>query len=490
MTDRYVAASGGVASGTGGINAPWTLAHALGGAGGTLAVGDTVYLRGGDYTLGFPTSTSVSSVTLQNYGTEEPVLDGAIRLNGANVVLQGLVFANTDSSHTDLMTIDCENRNETIRACTIRGSQGNGIGVWGNAPNSVVEGCILYNNGWLGAAGGGGYGHAVYMQGAASPNTSTIRNCLIFNNYAYPIHCYTEGGNLDGLAIENNVVWNNGWPSAHNRPILIGGSQPATRVSVKGNWVFFSEDSPWLGQAQAVELGYAVDGNGSLDYWDNVAWGGSPALNFAQSWNTASVQSNIVGTWLTGGLYDVLYTDSGDTGFTLWSKNTIYAPSTGNYFSARGSGRSWVGWKNITGLGGTDVQTPTQPAAGQWAAVHVDPAGNRGHAVVFKWGAGSTATIDLTSFNTLVSVRPAHSHRSSIATGTGVVTVSVADVIPPTPLSGWDVTPPVIGPRFGVFLIVADSQAESGSTMTAGTGQAHVRNDWVSAEWVTPLAVT
>lgn len=81
MTTYYAAPAGGTGAGT--LGDPWSLSHALSGAGGTLGNGDTVLLRGGDYSAvaGFAAPVSGSTwfpITFDAYQSERPRFDGAI----------------------------------------------------------------------------------------------------------------------------------------------------------------------------------------------------------------------------------------------------------------------------------------------------------------------------------------------------------------------------------------------------------------------------
>lgn len=78
-TTYYVSTTGS-AGGTGAIDSPWSLAYALGGAGGTITAGSTISLRGGvyrtaaSYAFGPAGSSSTALVTYQAYPGERPII--------------------------------------------------------------------------------------------------------------------------------------------------------------------------------------------------------------------------------------------------------------------------------------------------------------------------------------------------------------------------------------------------------------------------------
>ncbi len=131
--------------------------------------------------------------------------------------------------------IFCRDGNATIRRCQVIGNtvhedynltgKGAGIMVWGCSP--LIENCIITNNSTTGTNGHGG---GIHGRDGANP---TIRNCLIFGNYAvnyggginngYNASCIVEsctvadntagsqGGGINGnnAIITNSIVWNN-----------------------------------------------------------------------------------------------------------------------------------------------------------------------------------------------------------------------------------------------------------------------------------------
>ena len=95
------------------------------------------------------------------------------------------------------------------------------FGLWQQAIDAEVYGCLIYNNGW--DAPDRGHGHGIYVQNQTS--TKQITDNIIFNQFSHGIHAYSTAPNLDGLDIEGNVSFDNGILSRVSGParnLLIG----------------------------------------------------------------------------------------------------------------------------------------------------------------------------------------------------------------------------------------------------------------------------
>ena len=78
--------------------------------------------------------------------------------------------------------------------------------------------------------------------------------------------------------------------------------------------------------------------------------------------------------------------------------------------------------------------------------------------MVYNWSGAGTVSADLSSIarGRTVEVRHAHAPFGPIvASGSGVVSLPMANVTPPTPLPGWAKPVPVTGPTFNVFVVTA-----------------------------------
>src|SRR5262245_18608010 len=82
--NEYYVSPSGSSSGNGSISAPWDLRTALN-APATVKPGDTIWLRGGSYSLGYTQSTIVrlrgavdKPITLRGFSGERAIIDGTL----------------------------------------------------------------------------------------------------------------------------------------------------------------------------------------------------------------------------------------------------------------------------------------------------------------------------------------------------------------------------------------------------------------------------
>ena len=129
-----------------------------------------------------------------------------------------------------------------------------GIDAWSDAIDSEIYGSMIYNNGW--SAPGRGHGHAIYTQN--KKGTRLITDNIIFFGFGTGIHAYTEGGQLKGFNVKNNVWFMTGASderkSQRKDNCLIGGFQPIEDLVLDGNY-------GWS-RGRGTRLGYVTNKNG------------------------------------------------------------------------------------------------------------------------------------------------------------------------------------------------------------------------------------
>jgi Right handed beta helix region len=451
----YQATPGGSSTGDGSAGAPWSLSYALSGAGGRIAPGDTLWLRGGTYPSATLTSTltgaSGSPIIVRQWPGERARLTGILQIRGADTWYMDFEHANTSTALNSGSSIDLHGARVKLIGLTIHDGGGNGVGVWSDAPNAEVAGCTIYNNGWNSPAGGGGYGHGIYVQ-SSSPNTAVLRDNAIYDNYAWGIHGYTEGGDLSGIQMIGNAVWNSGVPGPREPlpNLFVGsGTTSANRILVRRNMLFLSPSFAGSGDRMA-EFGYGSQ-NADIVVDSNVIVNGNVPLHLTK-WTTATVRANqIVST--TG----ALVVDGSHSGYSWGGNAWVHNPSDPAWVMDA-VGRTFSAWQTAAGSASTDVATGSSPTD-QRVFVRANPyEPGRGLVVVYNWSGAGTVSADLSSIarGRTVEVRHAHAPLGSIvASGSGVVSLPMANVTPPTPLPGWAKPVPVTGPTFNVFVVTA-----------------------------------
>jgi hypothetical protein len=279
-TDFY-AAPNGTPSGNGSKTNPWTLATALAQPS-AVRPGDTIWLRGGTY-VGHFTSTLTGNpgkpIVVKQYPGERATIDGndggnavTLLINGSDTWYWG--FEITNSTTFRLATNSNDNPPGQGEGINLLGARtrlinlaihdtAQGVLTTTDIPDTEITGCLIYYNGYDGPDRG--HGHGIYIQNAA-PSTKRVMDNVIFSQYGYGIHAYTESGQLDNLEFEGNTSFNNGMLSHVSGPttdILVGAAgsaassaaasaKVAKNTILKNNYTNFAPSG-----GTAVNLGYS-----------------------------------------------------------------------------------------------------------------------------------------------------------------------------------------------------------------------------------------
>lgn len=198
----------------------------------TTPRGYTIYLRGGTYSGDFTSTLVGTASTIRPYPGEHAIINGSLTINGADTIWQDIeimysgwqtrISAFSGSAPADIptgKTLSINGQRTTMRRCTLHDLAGPGF--WTAAVDGVMDECIFFNNGW--DAPDRGHGHGLYMQNKIG--TKTIKRCVFAQGYSdYSIHTYTEGGSIQGFAIEECV--------SIAKTLLIGGYTPVDRLTM------------------------------------------------------------------------------------------------------------------------------------------------------------------------------------------------------------------------------------------------------------------
>jgi hypothetical protein len=285
----YHVSPAGSAAGDGSIERPLDLATAVGQQS-PARPGDTILVHEGAFRGPF-TSTLTGAdgrpIVVRAAASERATIDGEFTVRGAWTWYWGLEFAYsgpdrmkdrpagivTFGPHTKLINL-------------VVHDNGNGVAAWTPAENAEVYGCLIYHNGWQGPEPDRGHGHGIYTQNDAG--TKRLVDNIVFNQYGYGIHAYTEQGSLRGFHIEGNILINNGIAARYQARVdnlLVGGLQPAERITVVRN---LSYHTPGMGGTN--KLGYRADNKDAV-VQNNYFIGGNPALR-VMGFEQATVTGN------------------------------------------------------------------------------------------------------------------------------------------------------------------------------------------------------
>lgn len=283
---------------------------------------------------------------------------------------------------------------------------GVGVGNWSPASDGEVYGCIIFYNGW--DAPDRGHGHGIYAQNETGKKYLTDN--VIFRQFSYGIHGYTEGGKIDNFDVQGNIVFNNGEISLQSgfaTDILVGGLQVAQSPTLNENVTYFPSGE------------------------------GSNNLGYSAGYANATVTNNY---------------------FVAATALEIVAPTgttalTGNTFIGKLSGFT-------AGANPTNTYV-TPPPTGTHVVVRPNKYdGSRAHVAVFNWDGLDTVPVDvstvLSSGDTydLVDVQDLFGPpvQSGVYSG-GTLPVPMTHTVVTVPVGNVPVTVTHTSKEFGAFLL-------------------------------------
>lgn len=253
-TDCFVATDG-QATGNGSEASPLTLAALLA-LYQTYWAGPTIKLRAGTYTGDFDSDLSGNPqgyITIQSYDNEAVVFDGSVFLRGDYTALQGVTIYDSDflDRGPDNVPIRDGWRSEAgfgkLLHSTIHDTRQGLIVTYQTTQGCEINDLLSYYNGWSGADRG--HGHGLYASNAG-PAALRIKNVVLWGNFGYGLHCWSESvpagiEALSNIIIENSVVFCNSLASPTNSNAIIGGSGVGTTVRnpIVRNCVFYERNT-------------------------------------------------------------------------------------------------------------------------------------------------------------------------------------------------------------------------------------------------------
>jgi hypothetical protein len=420
---------------------PWSLSHALSGAGGTIRPGDTVWVRAGTYTGSWYTTvagTASAPVIIRAYPGERARLNGAMQINGGYVWYWGLEVSNTSSTIGEVTGINIYHPGVKLINMVVSGWTENGIGSWQGAPGNEITGTLVYNNGWK-ASSGCHYGHGIYFN--SETGAKLFRDNIIFDQMAFGFHGYTVNGSLRNVTAKGNAVFDNGASGVCGTNVLIGGDAPVDNLTFDSNYVYKGS-----GTANgALWLGYNGQSVNSR-VRDNLV--GNTFLRLYNWSSGLTVSGNQISN--AGQLTDM----SGNWAGMMFSGNRWLGNGGAEFYP---SGQTFTQWKATTGA--QDTYTTAQPS-GQQVIVRPNPyEPGRAHVIVYNWSGGGSVTVSVPGLagGRAYEVRNAQRFWDApVTSGSygGSITIPLASVTPyPAPI-GWPAGGPSSGNQFHVFVVV------------------------------------
>ncbi|MEO1033886.1 MAG: hypothetical protein AAFX55_21065 [Bacteroidota bacterium] len=279
----------GSPNGDGSIDRPWDLQTALSQSSKRINGGDIIWLHEGIYNGNYKSTLQSTDkdrfITVSAFGEDKVLLNGNIdnkthyvlEVSGGKVIFKNFEITylgkfsrrKTDKSFKAVTGVNhIEGEDCKFQNLVIHNIPGTGFGSWKATGGTVIEECIIYNNGYQGQRG---QGVGVYVQNQ-SEKIRLLRNNIVFNNYYKGIEVWSasSGTNKEfvkNVHLEENIVFNNGSPSGRPWANLIvasgdlNGVNVAKNVSIKDN-VFYHNvdfnDFKNYGHGNSLTLGFSV----------------------------------------------------------------------------------------------------------------------------------------------------------------------------------------------------------------------------------------
>jgi hypothetical protein len=324
--------------------------------------------------------------------------------------------------------------------------------------NTFVYGCVVYNNGWV--SPDNAEGHGIY--GQSNVGTSTVAECIVFNNSGAGFHVYQNnaGESISGITLAGNLAFNAG-AIQHVRSYAdwtIGVDTPATYA----DGLVIRENMGYAALPGQMQVGRQST-NGSVVLEDNYM----PLGLQMNNWSQATVRGNLFAP------DPPTYAISLDQTLTPlqadWDNNTYICDPTAGEVLFNQQAYSFAGWQAATGY---DLDGTFVVGSLHGVKVFVRPnlyAPGRANIIVYNWDNVSTVAVDVsaalplgTAFEVLNAQDPfAAPVLSGVYRGQRLnlpmtnLTVAAPNVPHGTALT----TAPPTGPTFNVFLLLPHPRA-------------------------------
>ncbi|MGE0128173.1 MAG: right-handed parallel beta-helix repeat-containing protein [Blastocatellales bacterium] len=376
--------------------------------------GDSIWLRGGVYRGIFESTISGSAnapITVRSYPGERATFDCPDRTSALP-----MITVNGEYTHFRDFEITCSDPDRTQgRPGGVglfgRGTKlinlvihdtGIGVGGWTPSIDAEIYGCVIYHIGWQLNQQDRGHGHGIYVQNDAG--TKRVADNIIFDQYGFGIHAYTENGSIKGFHFDGNTIFGSGSlavPAGTYYPnILVGGFKPSERVTLTNNYLYH----PLNAIVYNCQLFYSAKNNNDVTLRDNYIAGGHEALHIHE-WQKATVTGNT----FVGAVYLASVAPASGyrhSDYTWENNNYISLNRTPSYspfaFGLDGKyvGYNFSSWQKATGFdkNGSYQQPPSGRPAG--VKVFVRPnqyEAGRANITVYNWDLKNQVEVDVSS---------------------------------------------------------------------------------------------
>jgi hypothetical protein len=448
--NHYVApTASGASDGT--RERPWDLATALGGAGGAIQSGDTVWLLGGTYRGAFRTTLAGGPnryIVFRQLPGARATIDGTLRADGSYLAFWGFEIRQSDPVGAGTYGLQANTNAGRFINLIIHDVGTQGVSFWTPGVDGELYGCIVYNNG-----SHANLDHGVYAHNEIG--TKRLTDNVFFNNFARGIQIYASPKNpaLNNFVVDGNVSFNNGTiaGTAGRYNLLISAEVPTAGMVATNNMLYYSPGAAGVN----IRLGhYAAANNRDIVLRGNYAGGGRLALEMDQPWNQAAVEQNV----FIGDGEMVRVAATGSKRYR-WSDNRYYRDPGARAWRYGGTAATFADWRRVTGLGGAGDALTAAPESRVFVRPNQYEAG-RATIIVYNWRRAAKVSVDVASV-----LRPGDEFElhnvqalfdTPVLSGTyrgDSLVIPMTGVAPPPPTGRPAARPPRTGPLFDTFLL-------------------------------------
>ncbi len=280
---------------------------------------------------------------------------------------------------------------------------GMGFGVWDKAVDTELYGNIIYNCGSLNTIFDKRHGHAIYSQN--EQGIKYLRENVMFNQFGFGMHIYSNIGPLNGYVVEGNVAFNNGIQNdphtRYSNLLVLGHGRPysAENITIRENYTYDSSGQTGSSKFYDANVSFGCDDPGAnhdIVVQNNYFAGGLPVAIFC-NWESVTMTGN---TLLGNAGLAGVQAPTPAVGAYNWNHNTYFVLSngTGPRFGFNGSPADSLNqWRQKSGF---DSDSSFSTALPRKPAVFIRPNKNepgRANIIVYNWSHDPNIEVDLGS---------------------------------------------------------------------------------------------
>ncbi|REJ78533.1 MAG: hypothetical protein DWQ47_03520 [Acidobacteria bacterium] len=347
---------------------------------------------------------------------------------------------------------------------SVHDNGGNGFFTSSSSSNTLIYGCISYNNGSFSSANGRKYGHGFYLLNALG--YSKVQESFSLNSFSLGMQLYGVTGPFVGGELEGVVVAGSGAPVGESHYNLLWGPNSQASPTAKLTESVFYNAAPSNGTS--VIMGYGA-GVQVATVKDNYFLGepGSGALFTVGNIGTSLTMTGNKFDRVSGNGYHVI----SDPGNYNLNNNSYYSTteSTTTKLGIPGvGGHTFSNWQSTTGFDTASVRNDNPMPDTVILRPNAHQPG-RANVVVYAPSLPASVQLDLTSAG--LNHGQSYSIKNAFNINGAAVTSGTFNASNPTitlPLNaaaksvaspnGMATTPPTTCPRFCVFIVTPVGQ--------------------------------